>query len=63
MKLPHQEDFQQINNKLDYLGVKGIERDEKWTKDLNQLKAMISALAWMILLTWLAVGGWLFVNS
>jgi hypothetical protein len=63
MKLPHEQDFEQINLKLDYLGVKGIERDEQWTKELMKLKGMISVVAWMIVLSWLALGGWLFVNN
>jgi hypothetical protein len=63
MKLPHEQDFEQINLKLDYLGVKGIERDEQWTKELMKLKGMISVVAWMIVLTWLGLGGWLFVNN
>ena len=63
MKLPHEEDFQQVNNKLDYLGIKGIEREEQWTKQLNTVKGMISVVAWMIVLSWLGLGGWLFVNN
>jgi hypothetical protein len=63
MKLPHEEDFDKVNLKLDYLGIKGIEREEQWQKELKTVKGMISVTAWMIVLTWLALGGWLFVNS
>ena len=63
MKLPHEQDFEQVNNKLDYLGIKGIEREEQWTKQLNTVKGMISVVAWMIVLSWLGLGGWLFVNN
>ena len=63
MKLPHEEDFEKVNLKLDYLGVRGIERDEQWMKELKTVKGMISVVAWMIVLTWLAIGGWLFANS
>ena len=63
MKLPNEEDFQQVNNKLDYLGIKGIERDEQWMKELKLVKGMIAVVAWMIVLSWFALGGWLFVNN
>jgi hypothetical protein len=63
VKLPHEEDFEKVNLKLDYLGIKGIEREQQWTKELKTVKGMISVTAWMIVLTWLVIGGWLFVNS
>lgn len=56
MKLPNEEDFQQVNNKLDYLGVKGIERDETWQQNYRDLKNMIALIAWQIIITWIGIG-------
>ena len=56
MKLPNEEDFQQVNTKLDYLGVKGIERDETWKQNYRDLKNMIALIAWQIIITWIGIG-------
>lgn len=51
--------FQEINNKLDYLGIKGIEREQLWQQEHRKTHNMISASLLLIICTIFLVG-WIF---
>lgn len=48
--------FEQVNNKLDYLGIKGIEREREWQQLHRRTQQMVAAQFWIVVLVIVACG-------